>query len=406
MDAFGPEWEEQQYAALAPKVEAIVNRSFGFGRGARFGAQGSILAKRLAALRTEIATQAAVQKATLDETKRKEAATEKSNQDKYYRDEASKRNEAMQRQEEKRLENWQKESDYTRGKRDWYDAQNEMARRAVFMNPEKEYDDVYLDMIDFPKEKREEIKSRGKFGPISSGQPGSEGVGGTGFSSPVDDAGKRDYASDYANPKTEVSPVLSGSQNVPGNTGWRPSPPAMDQADPQGRLLVGSPGKDNGRGWRWDNGGGGWVMQEGNKSTEGQPLWSAPSRDRSSQYVGPSQYKGYATGTLHGKTQYGSSNIWDQYGNRTTYPGSIGMTPFTSDNSGFNEDDKNKYLRKPGHGTSVEEGYKSGTNYTDTYNRDFGSGNWTPGGFRKTWRDTVDTSKNIWNNMSSLWGRG
>src|SRR3990167_598995 len=123
IDVYGPEWEENQYAALAPKVEALVNRSFGFARGARFWAQGSILAKRLAALRTEIAMQAGIEKAKRDETMRQETVRAKERQDTYAQQESAKQNEAMRREDERRRENWQRENDYTRSLGDYKKAQ-------------------------------------------------------------------------------------------------------------------------------------------------------------------------------------------------------------------------------------------------------------------------------------------
>lgn len=378
MDLYSPEWEEQQYQALAPKVQAIVERAFGHSRGARFGAQGSILAKRLAALRIEIATQAAVQKATIDETKRRETVRAKELSDSDSRQEAARRNEEMRRQEEKRLDAWQRDQDYTRGKRDWYEAQNEQAQRSVFTSPEKEYDDEYLRKIGFPEDKISEFKSRGKFGPVSSGQPGSEGVGGTGFSSPVNDRGWRDVAG-YETPGHEVSPMSDSGQQI----GRGPAP------QPNGK----------------------WQEVQARKEKIGTGVDPASVRDMVWIPTGTEKHMV----SPNSKYEYETSN-WNDIqkelsmrGNRNDINNPFGnrsqnfTQPFASNYSGFNEDEKNKYLRKPGHGTSVEEGYKSGTNYTDIYNRDFGSGNWTPGGFRKTWRDTADTSRNIWSNLSSFW---
>lgn len=41
---------------------------------------------------------------------------------------------------------------------------------------------------------------------------------------------------------------------------------------------------------------------------------------------------------------------------------------------------------------------------TDLYNRDLGSGNISPRGFKKTYDDTVNTGRDLWNTFSSAWG--
>ena len=71
-DPYGADYEKQLFEKLAPEVEQMVSRLFPHTRGARFGAQGSILARRLASLRTEIALDAAKRRAEQKERVRRE----------------------------------------------------------------------------------------------------------------------------------------------------------------------------------------------------------------------------------------------------------------------------------------------------------------------------------------------
>lgn len=72
IEPYGQEWEDQTYEQLAPQVQAMVQRIYGSSRGARFGASGALMAKRLASLKTEIALQAAKAKADVQERMRQE----------------------------------------------------------------------------------------------------------------------------------------------------------------------------------------------------------------------------------------------------------------------------------------------------------------------------------------------
>lgn len=71
-DSYGQDWQDAMFQKLAPDVERLVNQSFGYARGAQFGAQGEILSKRLAALKTEIMLKAAEKTAEVREKMREE----------------------------------------------------------------------------------------------------------------------------------------------------------------------------------------------------------------------------------------------------------------------------------------------------------------------------------------------
>lgn len=426
IDVYGPEWEENQYAALAPKVEALVNRSFGFARGARFGAQGSILAKRLAALRTEIAMQAGIEKAKRDETMRQETVRAKERQDTYAQQESAKQNEAMRREDERRRENWQRENDYTRSLGDYKKAQ---LVEALLKSGKLDRDTAksYFGMTD---EHFDRIAGGGGQGEGRGFRPYSPNAemgaqAGSGFSSPISEGGFRDYASDYTMPQSEVSPVSDIGNPITANAGWRPATPPQRQADKEGRLLVGSPGDER---WRYDNGGGGWLdmntrggSDAASRSHEGETLWSEPGYSKSSQPVGQSQYKGYSLGTLHSKPMYGSNTVYTRDGS-VKYSGSPGgFGEFNG--TALSQDEIDRYRIKNIGGGGVVHPFSTNTRgdsggefdpntpgkYTDAYKRNMWGGDWNSGSprqFKKAWEDTQNTAKNLWSGFSSLWRRG
>lgn len=126
MEAFDDEWKKQQFEKLAPEVEAAVNRAFPANRGAKFGAQGAILAGRLAKLRTEIDMDAAKQKATITERIRQEGVSKQNEQERFQRQSGERaRQESLALNERARARS-QYEQDYARSKADQEASQKKM----------------------------------------------------------------------------------------------------------------------------------------------------------------------------------------------------------------------------------------------------------------------------------------
>jgi hypothetical protein len=133
IEAYSPEWEEQEYQRLAPRIEQIVNRLFA-NRGAKFGAKDDILAKRLAALRSEIAIDSATKRSGLDERKRQENRSLDIERERR----SFQQGEQLRREGEARNERARQELIQERRNRDLQDAQTkdrEGQLRSYFFDP-------------------------------------------------------------------------------------------------------------------------------------------------------------------------------------------------------------------------------------------------------------------------------
>lgn len=106
IEAYSPEYEDEQFNELAPKVEAAVRQMFPHTRGARFGAMQAILARRLANLRTEIMMNSAREKAKVTEQKRRDDFTLQ--RDRETR--AANQSETMRVENVKRMDEWTKQT--------------------------------------------------------------------------------------------------------------------------------------------------------------------------------------------------------------------------------------------------------------------------------------------------------
>lgn len=132
MDVMSPEYEKTLFESLAPQVEAEIRKMFPATRGANFGAMQSILAGRLAKLRTEIALHAATQRTSQAERLRQEQRQERLYNERKSSQEGEKsRLESQRLNEESRKRSWA-EMDYMRSKSDYdrYLAEQKAAAEA------------------------------------------------------------------------------------------------------------------------------------------------------------------------------------------------------------------------------------------------------------------------------------
>ena len=106
IEAFGQRYEDELFARLAPKVESAVRQLFPATRGARFGAMQSILAKRLAALKTEIALDSAKKKYERDEQIRREEVADRRTREAR----AATQGETLRAEQAKRTDEYMKEN--------------------------------------------------------------------------------------------------------------------------------------------------------------------------------------------------------------------------------------------------------------------------------------------------------
>lgn len=130
-DPYGTEYQEQMFQKLAPQVEAIVAKMFPHSRGARFGAQGSILAKRLAALKVEIAMDATKRGAAHQEQLRREGVAKQVADDAARRTQGEEmRKESVRAMENERFRSWN-EINYRRSQDEAKTAAQEAQRTAL-----------------------------------------------------------------------------------------------------------------------------------------------------------------------------------------------------------------------------------------------------------------------------------
>jgi len=385
MPAYDAEWEKQKYQELAPEIEAMVKQAFPHSRGARFGAQGSILAKRLANLRIEIAKEAAKKNFEVEETRRKEEASIKRDREHFERLQGV---DVMRRTEAQN----ERERERARAELDRY----EQRRRE----DEQRKENIRLQLglkYGMPKDLAEKYGITPENSPQQfTEQPGKE----RGFT-----PGRFD-------------PLLSTDKTLRGQTGFGSPEKALSTSAPQlgypGQAVTGEPPR------------GTWVdhaPKPGYNYFEPHKFWS--SATDSYDYGGGKRtaYTKPGGRPLYPEEHKPGTETWRELMGNKSDPYIKGGNPYgvqKPEGSGFyarpsydfsaegrdrerrnlyrSTDDARYYTPRTG-GKSQLDPYTPGRP-TDYYKRDLYSGDVSPRGFKKTYRDTKRTFKDLYQGFS------
>lgn len=424
IEPYSDAWEQATYEQLAPQVQAMVQRIYGNSRGARFGASGALMAKRLAALKTEIALQASKAKADIQERIRQEgvasAEKEKDRQSILSRESLARSNK-LQDDALARSQKWQDEQT---GIDRRSDAVKEIRRNEIYkaLGEGKAWPEADMRANGVPDEVIQQFHQKGQIAPPGSPIPttaDSTGSlrGGTAFTPRGDDQflspgdfsssrgfktlGSEEPSLDVGSPKSPFINDLTPNIGLGGPADVSPAFDASGQ-DFKGAFIPPPAGS-----WEDVQARPEQIGTGVDPSSVKERVWTPRGSDKHLTKPGGSEYETSPWNTDVGPELSGRGNTLN------TDPGkpgsSVVATSFPLPDSGsspWDEEDRNKYLRQPGHGTSADEidpstgkPYLSGTNYTDAYNRDLYSNKITKRGFSDALTNTGRTFADFWKSV-------
>jgi hypothetical protein len=414
-DPYGQDYQEQLFAKLSPQVEAMVARLFPHSRGARFGAQGSILAQRLAALRTEIALDSAKRSADHRERLRREEVSRKQDQDRYNREQA----ERMRQESERRTENERNRAMYERYARDFQSNQSEQEKAQTLRALKLQYAES--------PDRDAKVKSAMEYlYPPEPKQPGLfESISGMFKKKPAQfedfkepDAyakQKQDWVNRINAPSSEFAPKSTADKYAdvlypdafsgPSDRGFKPLTPTSNETvasgggfSSKGPGVSVRPEKYEGS-WEFTNTrpeGLGWLPP--NTPTPQTKVWRPLGTDKN--FTDKSQKVDYnaAPWDVVNKSLATRNTLT---GERFSYPGKLNSSqqissfiPSASSSVSRGFEDIDEYrLKNQRPGQKDFDPYTAGSPNTSGWNKDLWSGKISPRGFRDTFNNTVNWFK-------------
>lgn len=405
-DPYGAEYQKQMLAKLAPQVEATVARLFPHARGARFGAQGAILAKAMAKLQLEIATHAAERGAAQKEQLRREAVSKQTDQERFSRQQGEK----IRQESNVRTENERNRSLWERYQQDQPAQEKAQTERAL-----------KLKYAEDPNREAKVKSAMDYLYPEQPKQPGLlESLSGMWKNRNEGKWTPSTPNPDFAIPTTtakynqEIYPNTIEKRDYPDIPGEQPIPAPL--AGERGGSDVASLGPVKGPGAPTPQGLeapiGSNMTATGWKSYYGEPSegrqWGGVPGGTATHGVPTNPISIYRQGKWY-PIEFAGKGIPSPLGSysgggvyETGKFGSGANTPSTPRYANFwGKEDEDK--RKANQEQIVKTGYPYSTS-TDSgrgrYNSDLWSGSMTPGSIRSGFNNTVSSIKNGWR---SLW---
>lgn len=423
-DPYGSEYQDQMFQKLAPQVEAMVARMFPNTRGAKFGVQGSILAKRLANLKLEIAMDSAKRGAEHTEQLRREAVSKQQDQEKWSREQG----ERVRQENDKKSTDWRNQQWYESERRQNQEAQAKASENQRKQNtkdyfyekskdeagnyhPEKAAADYATwEKQNYPPDPEqpgfvESLKQWWNGDKTPPAIPGATPTPSAGGINEVSSAKVDESGQDFGFPKPDPR-----FQNASG----------IKTPDVPGDFLTNPKYRGFGRGFNTE------ASQFGGTDRAAVPTAATPvggfavagpgapaPTTASLPSTGRYEYRNFGANTGNGPWWIDNSTNAEY-----TSPGGHPARDLLNQNTAGQARSEISSRTLPRSFLGRTEGtpasptassyVPSGSNYTDTYNRDLWSGKVDQNSFTREpakWgRDTKDTARGFWQGLSSIFG--
>lgn len=469
-EIYSKEWEQEKFNELAPEVESIVRRAYPHSRGASFGAQGATLARRLMKLRQEIASEAEKRRFELQERKRQEERQDRNIRESRQREDAIRtQNQQEARAERDRQQRLYEQYMETQKQAGAAEADRQLRIQTMDPNKSPEENDLNyraakaelsgdiqgataIRKAGTPSQQKADYEHRavqdkrerevsGATDEVSRQISDNPTIRQQGFLQSYAGTDKPDFRSenveermyglpnasavvdkttDNVSPKNISSrsgfyrnyldfptvdnpvPRYGGDQSPGFDSGKRvganaPPPERREIRDASGRRLTTS---TIGYG-EFYTPEGKYTWRENPDPRAGRLGGHSGDYPRNTDYFLNPRTKGWEYGVP--PADFGRTNpVTGFYGGRGARDTFDYYNP-TKVSDRLKKETDQAYLRdRPGSFDPYTPGKR-----TDAYNRDLGSGDITPGGFRKTWRDSYnyanDTAKNVWGGLRDAW---